>query len=189
MITPGVLGKLRILCYALWLAQVNAYAWYEPGGQISGETFATLMIAVHTMNHEIVDISPKQAHDMTLEDTRTVLVDVRSSMEYLFVGHPVGAVNIPWIDEPDWVENPHFAAEVRKLVLGGAVCDTDEGCAPVILICRSGKRSKEAAQRLLEGGFRRVYNVDTGFEGDLNEHHRRSTIGGWRFDGLPWEQC
>jgi len=28
-----------------------------------------------------------------------------------------------------------------------------------------------------------------GFEGDLDEKHRRNTTNGWRFDGLPWEQC
>jgi hypothetical protein len=27
-----------------------------------------------------------------------------------------------------------------------------------------------------------------GFEGDLDEHFHRSTLNGWRFDGLPWEQ-
>ncbi len=37
-------------------------------------------------------------------------------------------------------------------------------------------------------GFRRVYNVLHGFEGDLDEHHQRGRLNGWRFDGLPWEQ-
>jgi hypothetical protein len=36
--------------------------------------------------------------------------------------------------------------------------------------------------------FPEVYNVVTGFEGDLDETHYRSTKNGWRFDGLPWEQ-
>jgi hypothetical protein len=31
--------------------------------------------------------------------------------------------------------------------------------------------------------------VDEGFEGELDEHHHRSSTGGWRFRGLPWEQC
>jgi rhodanese-related sulfurtransferase len=117
------------------------------------------------------------------------LVDIRSSMEYLFVGHPKGAVHIPWIDEPDWTINPHFVTDIRKLLLGGTVCTIDEGCAPVILICRSGKRSLEAGKALLDAGFVRVYHIDEGFEGELDDHHQRSTLGGWRFHGLPWEQC
>lgn len=141
------------------------------------------------MTSEIHDLSPKQASQMLHDDPRAVLVDIRSSMEFLFVGHPVGAVHIPWIDEPDWDINPHFVTEVRKLMLGGQTCDAEEGCAPVILICRSGKRSKEAGRALSEAGLKHVFHVDEGFEGELDDNHRRSTVGGWRYHGLPWEQC
>jgi rhodanese-related sulfurtransferase len=134
-------------------------------------------------------LSPKQAWQMLQDDPRAVLVDIRSSMEYLFVGHPSGAVHVPWIDEPDWTVNPHFVTDIRKLLLGGLVCDEQEGCAPVILICRSGKRSLEAGRALLAAGMHEVYHVDEGFEGELDEHHHRSAVGGWRFHGLPWEQC
>jgi rhodanese-related sulfurtransferase len=134
-------------------------------------------------------LDPKQAWNLMQEDPRAVLVDIRSTMEYLFVGHPRGAIHVAWIDEPDWTVNPHFVTDVRKVMLGGAVCDKLDGCAPVILICRSGKRSKEAGAALLDAGFVTVYHVDEGFEGDLDDNHRRSTVGGWRFHGLPWEQC
>ena len=141
------------------------------------------------MSNILHPITPAAAYAMVKENSRCLLVDIRSSMEYLFVGHPVGAVHIPWIDEPDWVVNPHFTTEIRKLILGGAVCGEDEGCAPVILICRSGKRSKEAADQLLQDGLQDIYHIDEGFEGELDENHQRSTTGGWRFRGLPWEQC
>lgn len=138
---------------------------------------------------EDFELTAKQAHEMLAANPRGLLVDIRSTMEFLFVGHPVGAVHIPWIDEPDWDINPHFAAEIRKLLLGGAVCEPGEDCAPVILICRSGKRSRQAGHFLLEAGLTNVYHIDEGFEGELNEKHQRSTLGGWRFHGLPWEQC
>lgn len=140
-------------------------------------------------NQEPTAITPQQALKLMEDDPRTVLVDIRSSMEYLFVGHPVGAVHVPWIDEPDWTVNPHFVTDIRKLMLGGAICIMDEGCAPVILICRSGKRSLEAGKALLNANFHRVFHVDEGFEGELDEHHHRSSVGGWRYHGLPWEQC
>ncbi|WP_456379258.1 rhodanese-like domain-containing protein [Thiolapillus sp.] len=136
-----------------------------------------------------LSLSAEEAHKLLQKNPRAVLVDVRSSMEFLFVGHPVGAVHVPWIDEPDWEINPDFATDIRKLLLGGVVCDKEHPCAPVILICRSGKRSLEAGKHLLEAGLTDIYNVDEGFEGELNEHHQRSTINGWRFRGLPWEQC
>ncbi len=138
---------------------------------------------------ELHNISPKAAFQMLEDDPRAILLDIRSSMEYLFVGHPVGAIHLPWIDEPDWVINPHFVSEVRKLMLGGAVCDTEDGCAPIVLICRSGKRSLEAGKALLAAGLSSIHHIDEGFEGDLDDHHQRSAIGGWRFHGLPWEQC
>ncbi len=134
------------------------------------------------------EISPQQAMDILNADSRALLVDIRSSMEYLFVGHPSGAVHVPWIDEPDWLVNPDFVKEIRQLLLGG-VCEQSDGGPPVILICRSGKRSKEAGIALIEAGIQNVYHIDEGFEGELNEHHQRSSSGGWRFRGLPWEQC
>ncbi|OOZ74875.1 sulfurtransferase [Solemya velum gill symbiont] len=141
------------------------------------------------MNTELHEISPKAAWEMIKNDPRTVLIDVRSSMEYLFVGHPKGAVHVPWIDEPDWDINPLFTTDVRKLMLGGLSCDKEDGCVPVILICRSGKRSREAGEVLVENGLKNIYNIDEGFEGELDDDHHRSTVGGWRFHGLPWEQC
>jgi len=139
---------------------------------------------------DVIALTPQEAWDLLQENPRAVLIDVRSNMEYLFVGHPVGAVHVPWIDEPDWTVNPHFVTEVRKVLLGGICTPQKRGdCAPVILICRSGKRSLEAGRLLLKEGFRQVYHVKEGFEGDLDEHHHRSSLGGWRFHGLPWEQC
>jgi rhodanese-related sulfurtransferase len=140
-------------------------------------------------NQEPIALTPKQAWQMMQDDPRTLLVDIRSSMEFLFVGHPVGSVHIPWIDEPDWTVNPHFVIDIRKLILGGAVCTIDEECAAVVLICRSGKRSLEAGKALLEADFHRVFHIDEGFEGELDDQHHRSSVGGWRFRGLPWEQC
>lgn len=141
------------------------------------------------MSQTVNSINPKEAYQFCQDDARTLLVDVRSSMEFLFVGHPVGAVHVPWIDEPDWIINPHFSAEIRKLLLGGASFAGNSEGVKIILICRSGKRSMEAGNVLIEAGLTNVFNVEEGFEGDLDSTHHRSTTGGWRFAGLPWEQC
>jgi rhodanese-related sulfurtransferase len=138
---------------------------------------------------EVKTISPQEAWQIMQDDPRAVLIDVRSDMEFLFVGHPVGAIHIPWIDYPDWKLNPNFVTEVRKLVLGGICHESANAGAPVLLICRSGKRSLEAGISLIKDGFCDVYNIRDGFEGDLDEHHHRGTLGGWRFADLPWEQC
>jgi rhodanese-related sulfurtransferase len=134
-------------------------------------------------------LTPEQAWQMLHDDTRALLIDIRSTMEFLFVGHPKGALHIPWIDEPEWTEDPHFVTHIREVLLGGAEEVGDAGPAPVILICRSGRRSLHAAQTLIASGITNVYHIDEGFEGELDEEHHRNTLGGWRYHGLPWEQC
>lgn len=141
------------------------------------------------MKSEVKTLTPAEAWKLLQEVPRAVLIDVRSSMEYLFVGHPQGSVHVAWIDEPEWIVNPEFVTEVRKLMLGGVGLEEHDTDAPVLLICRSGKRSLEAGKLLIDSGFIDVYNIQEGFEGELDEHHHRSTSGGWRYHGLPWEQC
>jgi rhodanese-related sulfurtransferase len=141
---------------------------------------------------KVISINPPDAWQLLKDNTKAVLIDIRSEMEYLFIGHPKGAIHIPWIDEPDWKINPRFAADVRKVMLGGVVYNPEDSqidAIPVLLICRSGRRSLEAGKVLVKDGFTKVYNVIEGFEGQLDENHHRSTLAGWRFHGLPWEQC
>jgi rhodanese-related sulfurtransferase len=125
-------------------------------------------------------LTPKETYEFLNTRKDAVLVDCRSEFEFLFVGHPVGAILIPWYDGIDWDLNPHFIGEVRM------AASHDR---PVILICRSGNRSREAGKALEEAGFTHVYNVLHGFEGELDDQHRRGMVSGWRHDGLPWEQC
>ena len=48
--------------------------------------------------NKLIDLSPKAAYDYLQNTEGSLLIDIRSSMEYLFVGHPVGSVHIAWID-------------------------------------------------------------------------------------------
>ncbi|MHB8622462.1 MAG: rhodanese-like domain-containing protein [Sulfuricaulis sp.] len=136
------------------------------------------------MSQAVITLHPKEAYKFLQQHANAIFIDVRSHMEYLFVGHPAGAIHVPWIDEPDWKVNTHFVTQVRQTMLGGTT-----GAAPVVLICRSGVRSLEAGQVLIEAGIKEVYNVAEGFEGQLDDKHHRSALGGWRHHGLPWEQC
>ena len=128
----------------------------------------------------IENLNPRQAWDLLQQNTDAVLVDVRTKVEHAFVGHPLGASHIAWKEAPDWQVNPKFVAEVEKLV--------PDKNAPVLLLCRSGQRSLDAAKALEEAGFRRLINIVDGFEGPLDQHKHRGNLGGWRFSGLPWEQ-
>ena len=124
-------------------------------------------------------LRPREAYDFLQKNPQAVLVDCRSEMEYLFVGHPIGARHVAWNDGPDWDINPHFVGAVKR------VASADR---PIVLICRSGQRSVAAGVELENAGFGEVYNVLEGFEGSLDESHHRGAINGWRKEGLPWEQ-
>jgi len=148
---------------------------------------------------DIPRIPPEEAWRRLQAEPGAVLVDVRSDMEFLMIGHPKGAVHVPWIDAPDWTVNPGFVAAVRRLLLGrrsgarsGARAGVRGGAPstpPLLLICRSGNRSADAAAALLADGIDHVWVVEGGFEGPLDEAHHRNTLAGWRHAGLPWEQC
>ena len=125
-------------------------------------------------------LTPNEAFEFLKQNPNAVFIDCRSEMEYLFVGHPQGAILVPWNDGPNWDINPEFVSHVKKATSVNR---------PVVLICRSGNRSLDAGRALEESGFSKVYNVLHGFEGELDTDHHRGASTGWRFEGLPWEQC
>lgn len=135
----------------------------------------------------VKEVNPRQAYEMLIADGEAVVLDVRSTMEYEYVGHPVGAVNVPWKEPPDWQVDPGFVAKVRK-AFSEKFPGRDENDLTVLAICRSGARSRDAAETLLREGFRNVLNIAEGFEGDKDDNHHRGNINGWRFHQLPWEQ-
>ena len=128
----------------------------------------------------IENLDPQQAWNLLKNNSDAVLVDVRTKVEHSFVGHPPGAIHIPWKESPDWQVNPQFVAEVKKVVPNNS--------APILLLCRSGQRSLDAAKALEDAGYMHLVNIVDGFEGSLDDHKHRGNLGGWRFHGLPWEQ-
>lgn len=137
---------------------------------------------------EIPEINPEQAYEILQTEPEAVLLDVRTSMEYEYVGHPLGAVHVPWQEAPAWVRNPHFVEDVKQALAAARPDAADPAAVPILALCRSGKRSRAAAEALAAQGFQRVFNIAEGFEGDLDERRHRNCINGWRARGLPWEQ-
>jgi rhodanese-related sulfurtransferase len=138
--------------------------------------------APHSPSHpDLGHLTPREAFDFLQRHPETVFIDIRMELEHFFVGHPPKVINIPWQDYPDFDINPTFLSEVRHVV--------QPKDRPIILLCRSGHRSIDAGNALIAAGFKTVYNVLEGFEGDRNDQHHRSSLNGWRFYGLPWVQC
>ena len=134
---------------------------------------------------KILEINPLEAQALLTEQPSARLIDVRSKMEFDYVGHPIVAIHVPWKEFPSWDENPNFCDDVRKALVASGIDGLD---TPVLMLCRSGVRSKNAGNTLIKEGFGQVYNVLEGFEGDKDDSNHRGTLGGWRFRGLAWEQ-
>jgi len=136
----------------------------------------------------IKEVEPKQAYDILQKTDDAVLVDVRSTMEYQYVGHPLNALHIPLKEPPAWDTKSDF---VKKLEITLQQQFPDKKTLselPLLMLCRSGARSAAAGEMLINSGYTNIYNVLEGFEGDKDKNGHRSTINGWRFHGLPWEQ-
>lgn len=133
------------------------------------------------------DVSPVDAWKGLSEDKTAVLIDVRTQPEWAFVGVPdlrtLGKKTgfVCWQVFPQMQVDPEFVAKVEQLVGG-------ERNAPVYFICRSGARSRSAAQALTAAGYSRCYNVAGGFEGDVDPEGHRGRTNGWKASDLPWVQ-
>lgn len=136
------------------------------------------------------DVSVEECWQALETESSSHLVDVRTIPEWQFVGVPdlrsVGKVVsfIEWQRYPDMAVNEHFCSSlsVRLEQLGVTADDS------IFMLCRSGARSRAAAQSLTSHGFSKVFNVATGFQGDIDANGHRSAKNGWVFEGYPWIQ-
>jgi len=132
------------------------------------------------------DLSPWQAWDRLSDDPASVLVDVRTEPEWHFVGRPdlrqLGQepVFLAWQLYPDMRPNPNFIGDLKTFGINRNT--------PLLLLCRSGQRSRAAAVALTAEGFTAAYNIADGFEGPRDDAGHRGTSVGWKALDLPWVQ-
>jgi len=127
-----------------------------------------------------------------VDSEKVFVLDVRTPEEYIFVGHAPMARNIPVRvlnqeltakkRRPVMELNPDFVSQVRK---DYKATDT------ILIMCRSGGRSALAVNLLAEAGFRKVYNIIDGFEGDAvkdpqSYYNGKRVKNGWKNSGAPW---
>lgn len=130
------------------------------------------------------NISSTQVWQSLQHEVGAVLIDIRTQAEWKYVGVPdlsslgKSLIQVEWQVFPSMERNPRFLRELQA-----------QGVTPgrlVYLICRSGIRSRDAAEFLAERGYA-TYNVADGFEGPLDDDSHRGASG-WRAERLPWKQ-
>lgn len=139
-----MIKELRMVKKILFLTLFISYVW----GEVDFRT-ATLYKA---------DITANKAYE--LQKQGTLLIDTRTISEYKEL-HPKGSINIPVFYEKKGqrVFNQNFLYEVYNAL--NKNLDKE-----VILICRSGSRTKLASNLLAHNKFNNVYNVKEGFAYD-----------------------
>ena len=112
------------------------------------------------------DITAKKAYFLQTSEN-VLIIDVRTKAEFK-ESRAKGSINIPLFKliKKERIFNKNFLKEVFTVL-------NNDVNKKVILICRSGSRTKVASNLLAEQGFRNVYNVKKGFTYD------------WKINSLP----
>lgn len=94
--------------------------------------------------HESISLLTPEEFKNQIGNSKVQLVDVRTAREY-GAGHIQGAKNIDFY-------SGKFASEFNKL-------KKDQ---PIYLYCRTGARSRHAANKLADMGFTKIYDLKGG---------------------------
>ncbi|MFY9143069.1 rhodanese-like domain-containing protein [Sulfuricurvum sp.] len=146
------------------------------------------------------DLTATEAREMQTKG-EAIIVDVRTTLEFIYTGHGEGFINIPayeWTYVPKAVEDRVKSAEfelktdktkghvdtqklydAKEVFNKSFVADVMKAMKlsnvnSVILVCRSGPRSSAAANLLAKEGIK-AYNLENGF------------MFGWKEAKLPWD--
>lgn len=145
-------------------------------------------------------VDSREAYQMKTGESgaEVLFVDVRDPIEIMFTGFTdVVDVNVPYMasNRQKWNDkknvyamevNPAFEAQIAK-ALADRKLSKD---SPVVLMCRSGGERGAPSAKMLEGkGYKQVYVVTDGFEGDTVKDGDKKNwrlVNGWKNSGLPW---
>jgi len=138
-------------------------------------------------------VTAAQAYEKWRDDPQNVrILDVRTTEEYLFVGHAPMAWNIPLMSQThEWdAEKQHFKMQPNP----GFVSQVMSLAKPqdsILVMCRSGGRSAMAVNMLAAAGYTNVFQIVDGMEGDEVKDSDSVFLGqrlknGWKNSGLPW---
>jgi rhodanese-related sulfurtransferase len=138
-------------------------------------------------------VTAKEAYEKwQAEPEKVKIIDVRTPEEYLFVGHPTMAWKIPvatqsyeWDAEKNEYPMKPLMDFISRVQTMAKPDDT------LMVMCRSGGRSAIAANFLAKAGFKHVYNIIDGMEGDANADSAsvaqvQPLKDGWKNSGCPW---
>lgn len=136
------------------------------------------------------DMLSGDAYALLAGESPSTLIDVRTQAEWTYVGVPditnlgKAALFLEWQSFPSMQVDERFVLRLSSMLESAGV---NRG-APLLFLCRSGARSRNAAIAMTSAGWAPCFNISDGFEGNLDPWRHRGVVGGWRAAGLPWTQ-
>jgi len=143
-------------------------------------------------------LTAKEAYQMKTKDSHILFLDVRTRAEVAFLGMPkIADFNIPYMMVGDWdtwndkkknfklTPNSGFLSTLEDKITAKKLTKNSQ----IILICRSGSRSAKATNLMAQAGYKQVYTVVDGYEGDKAKkgmHKGQRVVNGWKNADLPW---
>ena len=113
----------------------------------------TLLLSFAASVHAQV-INIDNAELARLSASGAAVIDIRTTPDWKETGVIAGSKLLTFFDEKGQSEPAHWLLQLKSLTKPGQ---------PVILICRSGNRSRTVAQFMLQqAGYKTVYNVTSG---------------------------
>jgi rhodanese-related sulfurtransferase len=119
-------------------------------------------------------VLPKEA--AALVEQGWIYLDVRSIPEFE-QGHPPGALNVPLLHFQNgrMTPNPDFSRVVQANLAKDA---------KIVVGCKAGGRSLQAATLMEGAGYTSVVDMRGGYHGE-RDNFGRATVAGWADEGLP----
>ena len=123
-------------------------------------------------------VTPPEAAELLA--TGWTYLDVRSIPEFEG-GHPTGAANVPLLHLENGRMSPN--ADFQRVVAANFPCDTK-----LVVGCKAGGRSLQAAALLEAAGYTSVVDMRGGYHGE-HDGMGRVTCPGWLASKLPVENA
>nr|QKY15171.1 thiosulfate sulfurtransferase 16, chloroplastic-like isoform X2 (THS16) [Polytomella parva] len=112
------------------------------------------------------NVNVKEAFEILKANPSIKYLDVRTLEEVKASGTAPGAKVVPILEGPSMQPNLKFVNQVKSLI--------GDTSTPIIVGCKSGRRSQMAIQVMEEAGYTELANLNSGFDG-------------WKAEGLPAE--
>ena len=125
-----------VFCLAMTLQLTACGSISSP---VAEQPDSSVQQSTKSSDHTYQQITQDEAKELMQADNGSVIVDVRRQDEY-DSGHIPGAILIP--NESIGTEKPEALPDPDQMIL---------------IYCRSGRRSKEAAQKLADMGYTNIY--------------------------------